>query len=201
MNKTIPGNGIRPNPADDVPQMDPTAFVDPSAQIIGKVHIGPRVYVACNVVIRADEPDKEGKIEPVVIEAESNIQDGVIIHSRAGTSVRIGPRASIAHGAIIHGPCTIGEGCFVALRAVLYSATLEDRVWVGIGSIIMRATVPSHTMIPAGSVIRTASDVRTFRLIDKREEKYQADVFAAANGLRDGYQALYGNQVSEKVAD
>jgi len=53
--------------------------------------------------------------------------------------------------------------------------------------------------IPAGSVIRTASDVRTFRLIDKKEEKYQADVFEAANGLREGYVALYGERISEKV--
>lgn len=48
-------------------------------------------------------------------------------------------------------------------------------------------------------MIRTESDVRTFRLIEKKEEKYQADVFAAANGLRDGYQALYGEQNSGKV--
>jgi hypothetical protein len=54
-------------------------------------------------------------------------------------------------------------------------------------------------MIPAGSVIRTESDVRAFRLIDKKEEKYQADVFAAANGLREGYVALYGERISKKV--
>ena len=196
MSKTIPHHGIRPNPAGDWPRIDPTAFVDPSAQIIGNVHIGPKVYVACQAVIRADEADKDGNVHPVVIEAETNIQDGVIIHSRGGTSVRIGPRASVAHGAVIHGPCTIGEGCFVALRVVLYNATLEDGVWVGIGSIIMRATVPSHTMIPAGSVIRTASDVRNFRITNEKEEKYQANVFFAANALREGYLGLYSSSAS-----
>jgi carbonic anhydrase/acetyltransferase-like protein (isoleucine patch superfamily) len=80
----------------------------------------------------------------------------------------------------------------VALRVVLYNATLEDEVWVGIGSIIMRASVPSHTMIPAGSVIRTASDVRNFRLINEKEEKYQASVFFAADALREGYMGLRG---------
>ncbi len=200
MNKTIPHSGIRPNPAGDWPQIDPTAFVDPSAQIIGKVHIGPKVYVACHAVIRADEAGNDGKVHPVVIEAETNIQDGVIIHSRGGTSVRIGPRASVAHGAVIHGPCIIGEGCFVALRVVLYNATLEDGVWVGIGSIIMRATVPSHTMIPAGSVIRTASDVRNFRITNEKEEKYEANVFFAANALREGYMGLYSSSASGKVA-
>lgn len=190
MNKPTAQGGIRPNPAGDWPEIDPTAYVDPSAQIIGKVRVGPGVYVACQAVIRADEPGADGKVQPVVIEAESNIQDGVIIHSMGGTSVLIGPRASIAHGAVIHGPCIIGEGCFVALRAVLYSATLEDNVWVGIGSIVMRAKVASHTMIPAGSVIRTESDVRNFRLTNVKEEDYKADVFSAANAMREGYKAL-----------
>jgi len=74
---------------------------------------------------------------------------------------------------------------------VIYRAILEDYVWVGIGSTIMRTTVPSHTMIPAGSVIRTASDVRTFRFINEKEEKYQANVFSAAAALREGYAGLY----------
>ena len=141
--------GIRSNPSGDWPEIDPTAFVDPSAQIIGNVRIGEKVYVAPMAVIRADEADAEGRVQPIVIEAETNIQDGVIIHSMAGLPVTIGQRASIAHGVIIHGPCTIGEGCFFSLRTTLYRAILEDYVWVGIGSTIMRATVPSHTMIPA----------------------------------------------------
>jgi carbonic anhydrase/acetyltransferase-like protein (isoleucine patch superfamily) len=151
------------------------------------------------VVIRADETDAEGKVQPIVIEAETNIQDGVVIHSMAGLPVTIGPRASIAHGVVIHGPCTIGEGCFFSLRTTIYRAILEDYVWVGIGSTIMRTTVPSHTMIPAGSVIRTASDVRTYRLINEKEEKYQANVFSAAAALREGYAALYESTRPEKT--
>jgi carbonic anhydrase/acetyltransferase-like protein (isoleucine patch superfamily) len=138
--------GIRSNFVGDMPEIDPSAFVDPSAQIMGNVHIGPNVYVGPLTVVRADEPDREGKVHPVIIEDGSFVQDGVIIHARAGTSVKIGPRANIAHGVIIHGPCMIGEGCFVALRATLYNSIIEDSVWVGIGSILMRTTVPSHTI-------------------------------------------------------
>ena len=192
-------HGVRPNPNGDRPEIDPTAFVDPSAQIIGNIHIGPNVYVGPQAVIRADETDKEGKVHPIVIEAESNIQDGVIIHSRGGTSVTIGPRVSIAHGVIIHGPCVIGEGCFLALRSVFYRATLEDSVWVGIGSVIMRATVPSHTMIPAGSVIRYESDVRHFRLTNVKEEDYRENVSAVSQTLRQGYIDLYRDSNLESV--
>jgi len=191
---------IRSNTVGDRPTIHPSAFIDPSAQIIGNVRIAQDVFVGPNVVIRADEPGSDGKVCPVVIEAESNIQDGVIIHSRGGTSVRIGPQASVAHGVIIHGPCEIGKGCFLALRAVIYSATLEDFVWVGIGSIIMRATIPSHTMIPAGSVIHSRQDVRNYRIINIKEQEYQDEVLAAANTLRREYWSLFGNSPSEKAA-
>ena len=200
MKMAISHNGVRPNPTGDWPKIDPTAFVDPSAQIIGHVRIGPNVYVGPQAVIRADETDAEGKVHPVMIETETNIQDGVLIHTRGGTSVTIGPRSSIAHGVIIHGPCVTGKECFVALRVVLYSATLEEGVWVGIGSIIMRTTVPSHTMIPAGSVVRCENDVRHFRLTSVNEEKYHRDVFEVAGTLRQDYLDLYSNSTSEKVA-
>jgi carbonic anhydrase/acetyltransferase-like protein (isoleucine patch superfamily) len=191
MKKMKTYHGVRPNPTGDWPEIDPTAFVDPSAQIIGNVHIGPNVYVGPQTVIRADETDTEGKVHPIVIEAESNVQDNVSIHSMGGTSVIIGPRASIAHGVIIHGPSVIGEGCFLALRSVFYRATLEDAVWIGIGSVIMRATIPSHTMVPAGSVIRYGSDVRQFRLTNVKEEEYRENVSAVSQTLRQGYLDLY----------
>ena len=84
---------------------DPSAYVDPTAQLIGNVRVGENVFVGPNAVIRADEPGTNGKVQPIMIEAESNIQDGVLIHSMGGASVRIGPKASIAHGVVIHGPC------------------------------------------------------------------------------------------------
>ena len=184
-------SGIRQNPAGDWPKVDPNSFVDPSAQIMGNVHIGPNVYVGPLSVIRADEVDSEGKVHPVIIGEGSLIQDGVIIHARAGTIVKIGPRANIAHGVIIHGPCEIQQDCFVALRASIYNATLEEGTWVGIGSIIMRTTVPSHTVIPAGSVIRSNDDIRAFRITNVKEEDYRKDVFAASSILRESYMKLY----------
>mgnify|MGYP000265347233 CR=1 FL=1 len=185
--------GIRQNPAGDWPKIDGSSFVDPSAQIMGNVQIGPNVYVGPLSVIRADEVDAQGKVQPVIIEEGSLIQDGVIIHARGGTVVRIGPRANIAHGVIIHGPCEVRQDCFVALRAAIYSSTLEEGVWVGIGSIIMRTTVPSHTMIPAGSVLRSNDDLRAFRITNVKEEDYKRDVFGASTILRESYKKLYGS--------
>jgi carbonic anhydrase len=185
-------SGIRANFMGMRPTVDPTAFIDPSSQIMGNVQIGPNVYVGPLTVIRADEADRDGKVHPVIIEKDTCIQDGVIIHARAGTEVRIGPKVNIAHGSIIHGPSAIGESCFIALRGTIYAATLEESVWVGIGAIIMRATVPANTMIPAGSIVRDNSDVRNFRLTNVKEIEYQKDVFEASAALREGYKRMYG---------
>lgn len=198
MKPSIIHRGIRPNPQGQWPSIDPTSFVDPSAQVMGNVIIGPRIYVGPQSVIRADEVDENGKVHPVILEEETYVQDGVIIHARAGTEVTIGSGSNLAHGVIIHGPCTIGKRCFIALRAAIYNSTLEDEVWVGIGSIVMRTTIPSHTMIPAGSVVRSSSDVRQFRVTNVKEEGYRQKVYDATTKLRDGYLELYKTGLPER---
>ncbi len=193
-----PISGIRPNPAGDWPQIDETAFVDPSAQIMGNVHIGPGVYVGPQTVIRADEVPEDGEVRPVVVYDDAFIQDGVIIHARAGSSVFVGSRSNIAHGVIIHGPCQIGEECFVALRAAIYNSDLAEKVWVGIGAIVMRAEVPSHTMIPAGAMVRSGADIHHFRLMSHNEQSYRDSVVEASAALREGYLALYRDGLPQR---
>jgi carbonic anhydrase/acetyltransferase-like protein (isoleucine patch superfamily) len=193
-----PISGIRPNPAGDWPTIDDTAFVDPSAQIMGNVYIGPGVYVGPQAVIRADELTEDGDVEPVVVHEDAFIQDGVVIHARAGSRVTVGSRSNIAHGVIIHGPCTIGEECFIALRASIYNSNLEEKVWVGIGAIVMRATVPSHTMIPAGAMVRSGADIQHFRLMTHNEQAYKDGVIEASAALRDGYLALYRDGLPQR---
>jgi carbonic anhydrase/acetyltransferase-like protein (isoleucine patch superfamily) len=192
MTSQVLKNGIRPNPLGDLPKIDPSAFVDPSAQIIGNVVIGPRVYVGPLSVIRADEIAETGKVTPVVVEEDACVQDGVIIHGRAGTQITIGARCNISHGAVVHGPATIKEDCFVAIRAVVYDAVLGESVWLGVGSIVMRSTVPANTWIPAGSVIRSDQETKQFRLVDLKELKYKQGVYDASAKLREGYLKLCG---------
>ncbi len=77
---------FRCNPNGDLPGVDSTAYVDPSAQVKGNVHVGPEVYIGPNAVIRADEPDDNGDVKPVVIESGCNVQDGAIVHALVGTT-------------------------------------------------------------------------------------------------------------------
>lgn len=180
-------HGVRPNPAGDWPQIDSTAFVDPSAQIIGNVRIGPKVYVGPNAVIRSDEPDTEGKVHPIVLEAECSIQDGVIIHALGGSSVRIDPRAFISHGCIVHGPCIIGADCFLGFRVVVFEATLEVAVFVGVGAIILETDVSSHTMVPAGSLIYSHDQSNLLRTICPGDEQFVQRSVETSRILREGY--------------
>jgi carbonic anhydrase/acetyltransferase-like protein (isoleucine patch superfamily) len=191
MTSQVTKNGIRPNPVGDWPKIDPTAFVDPSAQIMGNVVIGARVYVGPLSVIRADEVDSQGKVHPVIVSEDVCVQDGVIIHGRSGSEVVIGARSNISHGVIVHGPAAIKSDCFVAIRAVVYDSILEESVWVGVGSIIMRTTIPANTWVPAGSIIRSDQETKQFRLINLKEEKYKKGVYDASASLRDGYIKLY----------
>lgn len=178
---------IRPNLAGDHPQVHPTALVDPSAQIIGNIIIEKNAFIGPLAVLRADERGPDGKVAPITIGEEVNIQDGVIIHSHGGETVTIGARTSVAHGVAIHGPCTIGEDCFLAMRCVIYSATLANAVWVGMGAMVMRATLDDYTYVPAGSTIRSRPDTRELRLVSAKEKQYMKDVLEATNRLREAY--------------
>ena len=96
------------------PQVDPTAFVSASAELIGDVIVGPRCYIGPFAVIRADA-------SRIVLEEEVAVEDGVIIHTGGEDPVvTISRRVTIGHGAIIHARCSeIGAGSVVAESALV----------------------------------------------------------------------------------
>jgi len=187
MNKSV-NSSLRPNPAGDWPQVDPTACIDPTAQIIGNVHIGPDVFVGPYAVIRADETDTEGRVHPVTIEAQCNIQDGVIIHALGGTSVTIGRRSSVSHGCTIHGPCTIGQGCFIGFKSVVYDAVLHDRIFVGTAAVVQSVTLQSDCSVrPATVLISNAAVEAMTGPLGSQEIQFMARVINANLKLIKGY--------------
>ena len=180
---------IRPNPRGDWPAIHLSAYVDATAQVIGRVEIGPRVFLGPGAVIRADELDKDGEVKPIVLAAECNVQDGVIIHALAGTEVTIGQRTSLSHGAIVHGPCGIGEGCFVGFGAVVFRARLGSGVFVGSRSVVENVKIPSDTFIPALTVI-SQDQVSRLRKTEPNDRSFMAGVVRANLALAEGYLGL-----------
>ncbi|MFO7785389.1 MAG: hypothetical protein ACQET7_12305 [Thermodesulfobacteriota bacterium] len=189
---------IRLNLAGDYPRIHSSSLIDPSAQIIGNVEIANDVFVGPLTVIRSDQRGPDGKVGLVRIEEEVNIQDGVIIHGNPGASVTIGPRTSIAHGVAIHGPVTVGEGCFLAIRSILYGASIEEHVWLGMGALVMNTNLPSFTLVPVGKVVRGLQDALELRLVTDDEKEYMEGVLAANSRLRLDYLELRSKAESIK---
>jgi carbonic anhydrase/acetyltransferase-like protein (isoleucine patch superfamily) len=123
------------------PRIDPSAFVHPRAFVCGDVTIGPRASVWPFAVIRGDTA-------AVVIGADSNVQDGTIIHADDGLPCVIGARVGIGHRAVVHG-AIVEDNCLVAMGAILLNG-----VRVGSGSIIGAGAVCTEGLVvPPGSVV------------------------------------------------
>ena len=127
------------------PRIDPTAFIDDSAQVIGDVDIGEESSVWMNAVVRGD-------VHSVRIGRRSNIQDGTIVHALASTSgahpTVIGNHVTIGHGALIHG-CTIEDQCLIGMGAIVLNGA-----HVGAQSIVAAGTLVTENMrVPPKSLV------------------------------------------------
>jgi len=179
---------LRPNPSGNWPKVDPTAYIDPTAQIIGNVHIGPMVFVGPGAVVRADEVDTQGKVTPIMVGPDCNVQDGVIIHALGGTTVTIGYRTTLAHGCVIHGPCTLGEGCFVGFGARVFNAKLGDGVYIGTGAIVQGVELAKKSLVPAAVAILSEEHVIRFAgTTSPKEQMFMEKVVASNLALVQGY--------------
>lgn len=152
--------GLELNCLGHSPEVSSTAYVHPTAVLIGRVIVEHGVFIGPQAVIRADEPAPNGTIEPVMIGNLASIQDGVMIHALGGTGVTIGPCTSIAHGAMVHGPCAIGKHCFVGFLSVIFRARLEDGVIVLHRALIENTRIAQGLLVPSAGLIQSESDAR-----------------------------------------
>ena len=181
---------LRPNPNGDMPKVDPSAYIDSTALLIGNVHIGPKVYVGPNAVIRADEADSNGKVAPIKIAEASNVQDAAIIHALAGTHVTVGKRTSLAHGCVIHGPCTIGDNCFIGFRAVIFKANIANNVMVATAAVVQGYDLPENSLGPTAGSVLSKDDTVCIKTLAKKHKEFMNEVIAANLTLVKGYNAL-----------
>ncbi len=178
---------IHSNPWGDSPQISSQSYVHPSAVITGNVIIEENCFIGANAVIRADERSDDGSIEPIIIKKNTNIQDGVIIHTAKGKPVEIGPNASITHGAVVHGPCTIEEGCFIGFNAVVYNAHLGQNVVVLHNAVVEMVTIPEKKVVPPNGTIMHASDFATLLPFTESIEEFLEKVLKTYEQLTFGY--------------
>ncbi|RMH62075.1 MAG: gamma carbonic anhydrase family protein [Zetaproteobacteria bacterium] len=112
------------------PQIDDSAFIADSAEVIGRVRIGKQSSIWPQSVLRGDVHD-------IVIGQRSNIQDHCVLHTSEGVS-----------------PCVIGDEVTVGHRVILHGCEVQDRCLVGMGAIVMdQAVLESECLLAAGSLV------------------------------------------------
>ena len=142
------------------PSFSEGAWAAPSADLIGDVRLGPRASIWFGAVIRADNT-------PIIIGAESNVQDGAVGHSDPGAPLIIGDRVTVGHQAILHG-CTVKDGALIGMGArVLNGAVIGERCLVGAGALVTEGKIFEPQMLIVGSparAIRALSDTEVAAL-------------------------------------
>nr|WP_242437980.1 gamma carbonic anhydrase family protein [Streptomyces sp. NBRC 109436] len=123
------------------PQIDPETFVAPTSVVIGDVVLAAGSSVWYQTVLRGDGG-------PIVLGADSNIQDNCTVHVDPGFPVSIGERVSVGHNAVVHG-CTVGDDVLIGM-----GATVLNGARIGAGSLVAaQALVPQGMEIPPGSLV------------------------------------------------
>lgn len=113
-----------------MPQLDPSAWAAPGAQLIGDVTVGAQSSIWYNVVVRGD-------VMPIRIGQRSNIQDGSVVHvTRRLAATSIGDDVLVGHMAMIHG-CTLMDRSFIGLGAtVMDDCVVEPDGMLGAGALL-----------------------------------------------------------------
>ncbi len=161
------------------PQIDPTAWVAPDANIIGRVVLMAESSVWFGATLRGDN-------EEIRLGEGSNIQEGSVLHTDMGFPLVIGEDCTIGHRAMLHG-CTIGAGSLIGM-----GATILNGARIGAGCLIGAcALITEGKEIPDGSLVM-GSPGRVVRLLDVPARArlalsaagYRANARRFAGGLR-----------------
>jgi carbonic anhydrase/acetyltransferase-like protein (isoleucine patch superfamily) len=115
------------------PDVHPSAFIAPTATLVGEVIVEEGASIWYNAVIRAD-------YGPIYVRAGANVQDGSVLHGPPDLLTEVGPRATVAHQCVVHG-AMIGAGALIG-----NGSTILDGARVG-----ARCLVAAHSMVAAGT--------------------------------------------------
>ncbi|MBI1891970.1 MAG: gamma carbonic anhydrase family protein [Burkholderiales bacterium] len=142
------------------PDIDPSAYIADSANLIGKVKVEAKASVWFEVTIRGDN-------ELITIGENSNVQESSVLHTDMGFPLTIGKNVTVGHQAMLHG-CTIGDGALVGIQAVILNgAKIGKNCLVGAGALVTEGKeFPDNSLIigaPAKAV-RTLSEEDIVRM-------------------------------------
>ncbi len=170
-----------------------SAFVHDQANVVGKVLLGDHVHIAAGSSVRADEGS------PFFIGSNTNVQDGVVIHALknkrvlvAGQewAVYVGKNVSIAHNALVHGPCYIGDHTFVGFKAVVHDSVIGAHCYIGIGAIVVGVEIPDNKYVAHGLLVDSADAVARLPEASAAHHEFNEDVVDVNRGLAAAYRRI-----------
>lgn len=136
------------------PVVHPSAYVHPTAILIGDVIVGPGVYVGPSASLRGDF----GRLR---LAEDSNIQDNCSMHGFPGTETLIDVEAHIGHGAVLHG-CVIKRGALVGMNSVVMDGAEvgEESIVAAMCFVKAGMIVPKRSLVTGipGKVVRQVTD-------------------------------------------
>jgi phenylacetic acid degradation protein len=137
-----------------VPVVDPTAYVHPSAVLIGDVIVGPECYVGPCASLRGD-------FGRLILERGANLQDTCVMHGFPGTDTVVEENGHIGHGAVLHG-CRIRKNALVGMNAVIMDNAIigESSIVAASAFVKAGAEIPPRVLVAGmpAKVIRELSD-------------------------------------------
>ena len=137
-----------------VPVVDPTAFVHPTAVLIGDVIVGAGCYVGPCASLHGD-------FGRLVLEPGANLQDTCVMHGFPGTDTVVGEDGHIGHGAVLHG-CKVGRNALIGMNAVIMdNAVIGESAMVAACAFVRAGVEIAARSLAAGMparVIRNLSD-------------------------------------------
>ncbi|MFJ3955008.1 gamma carbonic anhydrase family protein [Streptomyces libani] len=140
------------------PKVDQKAFTAPTSVVLGEVTMGPGASVWYHTVLRAD-------CGPIVLGADSNIQDNCTVHVDPGFPVTVGERVSVGHNAVLHG-CTVEDDVLIGM-----GATVLNGARIGAGSLVAaQALVPQGMQVSPGSLVAGVPAKVKRQLTDEERE-------------------------------
>ena len=161
------------------PRIDPSAWIAPDANLIGRVVVEAEASVWFGATIRGDN-------EEIRVGRGSNVQENCVLHTDMGYPLMIGANCTIGHKAMLHG-CTIGEGSLIGMGAtVLNGAKIGRGCLIGAGALITEGKeIPDGSLVMGapGRVVRVLDAVARAGLLASAAS-YQANARRFRAGLR-----------------
>ena len=135
------------------PTISPTAFIAPTAVIIGDVTIGDEASVWWGAVIRSDQ-----NANPIIVGARTSVQDNCVLHSGEAPTI-IEEDCTIGHGAIMEGP-VIRRGAIIGMNVTLLENTeIGEEALIAAGSVVVPHTKIPPRVLAAGSPAKVKKEI------------------------------------------